>query len=181
MAARGGVDRGRREREGLRVIAMPQTLLPPRSTAASSPQPKRAKALPLAAMIGLMLTLSACAGGSGGEGERVVAPPPPPRAIRHPSPPPARLLMLPGLEGVIGATAPALTRSFGTPRLDVMEGDARKLQFVGSPCVLDVYLYPPAAGAEPRATYVDARRAGDGRDVDRAACVAMLRQAHGGR
>ena len=155
-------------------------LLLPRSTVAWPVKPALAKAPPLALMLTLLLALSACGGGSGGEGEPLVTPPPP-RAIRHLSPPPARLMMMPGLEGVIGATAPTLTRSFGVPRLDVMEGDARKLQFVGSPCVLDVYLYPPAAGSEPRATYVDARRAGDGRDVDRAACVAMLRPAHGTR
>jgi hypothetical protein len=83
---------------------------------------------------------------------------------------------MPGLEGVIGADTAALERSFGTPRLDVWEGDARKLQFSGEACVLDVYLYPPRAGAEPTATYVDARRASDGLDVDRAACVAALKK-----
>lgn len=83
---------------------------------------------------------------------------------------------LPGLEGVIGADGAALTRQFGTPRLDVIEGDARKLQFSGRACVLDIYLYPPQPGAAPRASYVDARRTSDGRDVDRAACVAALRK-----
>lgn len=82
----------------------------------------------------------------------------------------------PGLEGVIGGRAADLTRLFGPARLDVIEGDARKLQFVGTACVLDVYLYPQGAGGEPRATYVDARRSTDARDVDRAACVAALRR-----
>lgn len=82
----------------------------------------------------------------------------------------------PGLEGVIGARAGELARLFGPPRLDVQEGDARKLQFVGPACVLDVYLYPQGTGAEVRATYVDARRSTDARDVDRAACVAALRR-----
>ena len=50
----------------------------------------------------------------------------------------------------------------------------RKLQFAGPPCVLDVYLYPLRPGAEPVATHVDARRESDGRDVDRAACIAAL-------
>lgn len=80
-----------------------------------------------------------------------------------------------GLEGVIGANSAALGRLFGPPRLDVYEGDMRKLQFSGRACVLDVYLYPPAPKAEPEATYVDARRPSDGQDVDRAACVAALR------
>lgn len=89
--------------------------------------------------------------------------------------------MMPGLEGVIGATARQLTQQFGTARLDVWEGDARKLQFTGTPCVLDVYLYPTERATEPLATYVDARRASDGQDVDRAACVAALRQRSAGR
>ena len=82
---------------------------------------------------------------------------------------------MPGLEGVIGADAESLQRMFGTARLNVWEGDARKLQFTGEACVLDVYLYPLRPGAKPTATYVDARRASDGLDVDRAACVAALR------
>jgi hypothetical protein len=87
----------------------------------------------------------------------------------------AAVMTLPGLEGVIGASAEELSRQFGAPRLDIVEGDARKLQFSASACVLDAYLYPPAAGSAPRTTYIDARRA-DGQDVDRAACVAALRR-----
>ena len=89
---------------------------------------------------------------------------------------PARVMNLPGLEGVIGADTAALQRQFGTPRLDVWEADARKLQFSGEACVLDVYLYPLAPGAEPSATYVAARRTSDALDVDRAACVRALRR-----
>jgi hypothetical protein len=100
----------------------------------------------------------------------------PPAAIYHAPPPAAKVQSLPGLQGVIGATQPELQRLFGTPRLDVVEGDARKLQFTGNACVLDVYLYPPAPGQPPRASYVDARRGTDARDVDRAACVAALRK-----
>lgn len=87
---------------------------------------------------------------------------------------PARIMSMPGLENVLGQTREGLLGRFGAARLDVWEGDARKLQFTGEACVLDVYLYPPAPGAEPRASYVDARRASDGLDVDRAACVAAL-------
>jgi len=83
-------------------------------------------------------------------------------------------LALPGLESVIGANAAALTRLFGPARLDIIEGDARKLQFSGQPCVLDAYLYPSAPGREPQTTYIDARLL-DGRDTDRAACVTALR------
>lgn len=108
------------------------------------------------------------------------------RTVRVPptrsTPPPgsgfraAPVMNLPGLEGVIGADANGLQRQFGQARLDVREGDARKLQFSGEACVLDVYLYPPRPGAEPTATYVDARRASDGLDVDRAACISALKQ-----
>ena len=100
-------------------------------------------------------------------------------AIRAPvRAPPARprVLAAPGLEGVIGASPDELARQFGPARLDVWEGDARKLQFTGTACVLDVYLYPPAPGAPPEATYVDARRASDGQDVDRASCVSALKR-----
>ncbi|WP_239806786.1 hypothetical protein [Croceicoccus hydrothermalis] len=86
-----------------------------------------------------------------------------------------RVMNLPGLEGVIGADAGRLVQQFGTPRLDVWEDDARKLQFAGSACTLDIYLYPAAPRAQERATYVDARRS-DGREVDRAACVRALRR-----
>ena len=100
------------------------------------------------------------------------------KPVRQPTrraPPAAQTLVLPGLEGVIGATSADLVRQFGTARLDVWEGDARKLQFSGTACVLDIYLYPAARDLEPQATYLDARRS-DGRDVDRAACVAALRR-----
>jgi hypothetical protein len=96
----------------------------------------------------------------------------PANAAPRPAP---TIQVAPGLEGVIGADGDALVRQFGTPRLDIKEEDARKLQWSGTACILDVYLYPPQAGGRPTATYVDARR-GDGREVDRAACVAALRQ-----
>tara|TARA_B100001179_G_scaffold161605_1_gene118447 strand:- start:431 stop:688 length:258 start_codon:yes stop_codon:yes gene_type:complete len=81
-----------------------------------------------------------------------------------------------GLEFVIGARATQLEQAFGPARLDVIEGDARKLQFAGEACVLDVFLYPLSPGAEPTATYVDARRASDALDVDRVACAKALRR-----
>ncbi|WP_379922851.1 hypothetical protein [Erythrobacter sp. R86502] len=76
-----------------------------------------------------------------------------------------------GLEGVIGSPAPALTRRFGEPRIDLAEGDARKLQFAGPACVLDVYLYPLAATAQPTATHVDARLRQGGAPTDKGACI----------
>ena len=78
-----------------------------------------------------------------------------------------------GLEGVMGASASALIAEFGAPDLDIREGNARKLQFLSPVCVLDAYLYPPRARAEPVVTHVDARLP-DGRDMDRSSCVAAL-------
>jgi hypothetical protein len=131
-----------------------------------------------------LAALAAC--GPTTTGTKVASTPAPVRVAAvpatKPAPPPAagfrtaRVMTLPGLEGVIGADTAALQRQFGSPRLDVHEGDARKLQFSGEACVLDVYLYPPSPGATPTATYVDARRASDGLDVDRASCVRALRK-----
>jgi hypothetical protein len=78
-----------------------------------------------------------------------------------------------GLEGVIGTTASALVALLGSADLDLREGEARKLQFAGPVCVLDAYLYAQRSGGEPVVTYVDARLP-DGREMDRASCVAAL-------
>lgn len=82
----------------------------------------------------------------------------------------------PGLENIIGQNAAQLERQFGQARLNIPEADSRKLQFTGEACVLDIYLYPLRQGAQPVATHVEARRASDGRPVDRAACAAALRR-----
>lgn len=86
------------------------------------------------------------------------------------------IMRLPGLEAVIGADARRLGEVFGPARLAVPEGDAVKLQFAGTACVLDVFLYPLRPGGQPAATHVEARRPSDGQDTDRAACVAALRR-----
>ena len=108
-------------------------------------------------------------------GSQTVPPtrPAPPPATDAPAP---QVQRLPGLGDVIEHDAASLVRRFGDPRLDVREGDMRKLQFAGESCVLDVFLYPLREGQEPVATYVEARRSSDGREVDRASCVAALRR-----
>ena len=118
----------------------------------------------------------------------VPQPPKGPVAVGHPIPRPPvpiepevsfrapQVRSGPGLDGVIGSDAGGLVRQFGTPRLDVWEADARKLQFAGTACVLDVFLYPLTPGRTETATWVEARRQTDGKDVDRAACVAALRR-----
>lgn len=116
-----------------------------------------------AAISALTLSLSACVSPSGA-GSRAPALP----AVQQQNP----MTNIQGLEGVLGQDAAGLTRLFGNPRLDVREGQARKLQFSGKGCVLDAYLYP-AKRKEPEVTYIDARTP-DGRNADRASCVAAL-------
>jgi hypothetical protein len=91
----------------------------------------------------------------------------------RPAAPPPPAYSTNGLESVIGQSARGLVALFGNPDLDIREGSARKLQFLGPICVLDAYLYPPRAGAEPVVTHIDARLP-DGRDIDRSSCVAAL-------
>lgn len=133
----------------------------------------------------LLLALPALIAGCGGSGVRppqalppaAARPAPPVQIGVTPQPrPQPQVLQLPGLGEVIGANAAKLLRDFGDPRLDYFEGDVRKLQFSGTPCVLDIYLYPPQSGGEPVATHLDARRGSDGQEVDRAACVQALRK-----
>ena len=124
---------------------------------------RMALALLLAALLG------ACAGGS--------APARPGRAPVAASAPRSAIVVVPevmssqGLGGIIGSPAAALTRRFGEPRIDLAEGDARKLQFSGASCVLDIFLYPLSAGAEPTATHVDARLRQGGAAADPGACI----------
>jgi len=75
---------------------------------------------------------------------------------------------------LLNLTAAELIQKMGQPVLQVREGPGLKLQFKSRSCILDAYLYPQQQGQAPVASYVDARR-GDGRDVDKAACVAALR------
>lgn len=118
--------------------------------------------------IPLILLLAACGGGDYA---------PPPTTVSQPEPHLVHHAPLhdAALNGVIGADAEALIRQFGQPRLDIRDGDARKLQWSGTACVLDAYLYPGDHGGRPTATFVDTRR-GDGRDVDRTACITALRK-----
>jgi hypothetical protein len=143
----------------------------------------RRSGLRAAAFLALPL-LAACAAVPATQPQGSAAPQQRPRTGKvppsRPAPPPKpvfrtpEIQRLPGLESVIDKDAAALVGQFGRPRLEVREGDMRKLQFAGEPCVLDVYLYPLRPGSEPVATHVDARRASDGLDVDRAACIAAL-------
>jgi hypothetical protein len=98
------------------------------------------------------------------------------RPVAAPAPVRVQSYAVTGLESILGRTAATLQSQFGRPDLDIREGPARKLQYSAPACVLDAYLYPPAAGGEPIVTHVDARLP-DGRDFDRASCVAAIVQA----
>ena len=77
---------------------------------------------------------------------------------------------------LIGLTAGELGARFGQPRIQIREGDGTKLQFATKACILDAYLYPPVGGKGlVRVAHVDTRTP-DGRDTDRARCMASIEQ-----
>ena len=116
------------------------------------------------ALLPVLVTTSLVAGCA-----TTVSPAPLPVALTR-SPP----MVKTGLDRVLGQNARGLATLFGTADQDVREAQgARRLQFAGPICILDAYLYAPRAGGEAEVTYVDARQP-DGRDIDRASCVAAL-------
>lgn len=73
---------------------------------------------------------------------------------------------------IMGMTASELVQRFGTPALQIREGESLKLQFRSDLCVLDAYLYP--SGTAPhRVTYVDTRTRSLG-EIDQALCIRSL-------
>ncbi|HEU5285203.1 MAG TPA: hypothetical protein VFU20_01680 [Sphingomicrobium sp.] len=81
----------------------------------------------------------------------------------------------PQLRGeLIGLTASELVQRLGNPALQIREGQSLKLQFRGSRCILDAYLYPPRDSSGPeRVAHVDARLR-SGAETDPRVCVATL-------
>ncbi len=127
----------------------------------------------------LIAVTSACAGAP----PPIITPPPGPSITTAPVGPPAEEAFRPpavqresGLQLVIGSRAERLTQLFGAARIDLTEGDARKLQFANEECVLDIFLYPLERDQEPVATHVAARRPQDGSVQDKAGCIAELRR-----
>lgn len=117
----------------------------------------------------VFLFLAGCAGGAA-----IVPPPqtvasPPAPTFRSPS-----VQSSAGIESVIGLAAGALTQRFGVARIDLREGDARKLQFTTQECVLDVFLYPLEADSTPVATHVEARTRLGGESTDRGQCISAI-------
>ena len=87
-------------------------------------------------------------------------------SVARPSPP---------LRGeLIGMTVADLVQRLGSPALRIREGPGLKLQFRGSRCILDAYLYPPRDASGPeRVAHVDARLS-SGVETDPRICVATL-------
>lgn len=71
-----------------------------------------------------------------------------------------------------GMTAAQLIAHFGRPRIEIREGDGTKIQFAGSSCVLDAYLYPGQGGVA-RVSHIEARNL-QGDNFDTQACVYAL-------
>ena len=74
---------------------------------------------------------------------------------------------------LLGLTPQDLVGRLGNPALQIGEGTSVKLQFRGSRCVLDAYLYPQSGVL--RVTHVDTRYSSGG-DMDQAACIFDLEE-----
>ena len=93
-----------------------------------------------------------------------------PVAVETPQAPPPSEEHVRG--GIVGMTADDLVHRFGTPALQIREGNSLKLQFRSKLCVLDAYLYP-TGNAPYRVTYVDTRTSSLA-DADQTSCIASL-------
>ena len=112
------------------------------------------RSIPLA----LMLFAAACAPRPQAASVPAVTTPPPQQPVRQSS--------------LYGFSVQDLVDHFGKPALQIHEGTSVKLQFRGSNCVLDAYLYPSRDG-QLRVTYVDTRGP-TGADTFQAACISAL-------
>jgi hypothetical protein len=80
---------------------------------------------------------------------------------------------------LVGIDAAAVTRLLGPASLDRTEGTGRQMQFVRPPCVLDVFLYPPATGGTAVVRTAAARKP-DGSKIDPGTCLSLIAPASGG-
>jgi hypothetical protein len=78
-----------------------------------------------------------------------------------------------------GMTANELVQHFGRPRLQIQEGEGSKLQFQGTNCLLDFYLYPTQGGI-PRVSHISARNL-QGGNASAQSCVYEIESARGVR
>jgi hypothetical protein len=77
---------------------------------------------------------------------------------------------------LVGLSPQELVGRFGRPALQIREGSSLKLQFRGTRCVMDAYLYPSGSSGALKVTHIDTRLPSGG-DIDQAACVFSLRQS----
>ncbi len=73
---------------------------------------------------------------------------------------------------LVGMTGNELVTRFGSPVLQIREGNSFKIQFRGRLCVLDAFLYP-STGAQYRVTHVEARSL-SGLDTNQSDCIRTL-------
>ena len=99
------------------------------------------------------------------------------RPQQAPAPAPSVVQVEPEQQNsLMGLSAQELVGRYGTPALQVREGNSLKLQFRGPRCVLDAYLYPSGSSATLKVTHVDTRLPSGG-DIDQAACIFSLRSS----
>lgn len=103
----------------------------------------------------LALTALTACGPGGGQMARPARAAPAPH-VPVPAPP-TPVALAAGVGKVQGQPGRHLISQFGTPRMDVQEGQGRKLQFAGPICVLDAYLYAKGRG-EAVVTHIDTRQ-----------------------
>jgi hypothetical protein len=99
-----------------------------------------------------------------------------PRPQETPAPQPPAPQQPQETSSLVGLTPQELVGRFGRPALQIREGSSLKLQFRGTRCVMDAYLYPSGSGGTLKVTHIDTRLRSGG-DIDQAACVFSLRQA----
>ena len=79
----------------------------------------------------------------------------------------------PGLDRLQGKGEAQVLALLGPASMAREEGPARQLQFIRPVCVLDVFLYPPAAGAAPLVRTAAARRP-DGSRMEPGICLGLI-------
>jgi hypothetical protein len=101
-----------------------------------------------------------------------------PRPQETPAPQPPAQQPQQETSSLVGLSPQELVGRFGRPALQIREGSSLKLQFRGTRCVMDAYLYPSGSSGALKVTHIDTRLPSGG-DIDQAACVFALRQAAG--
>jgi hypothetical protein len=96
-----------------------------------------------------------------------------PTETATPTPPSVPPAQPPRESGVlVGMTGNELVTRFGSPVLQIREGNSFKIQFRGRLCVLDAFLYP-STGAQYRVTHVEARSL-SGLETNQSDCIRTL-------